>query len=57
MKKFNYMIQTKTISNTEFTKIQGKVYVEIQGKQCQVKTKFSLNDVYMEIQRLKNKGV
>jgi hypothetical protein len=48
-------IQTKTISNTEFTKIQGKIYVDIQGKKCQVKTKFSLNDVYMEINRFKNK--
>ena len=51
------MTQTKIISNTTFTKIQGNVYVDIQGKQCQVKTKFSLNDVYMEIQRFKNKGV
>jgi len=49
------MIQIKTISNTEFTKIQGKIYVDIQGKKCQVKTKFSLNDVYIEQTRLKIK--
>lgn len=51
------MTQTKIISNTTFTKIQGKVYVDIQGKQCQVKTKFSLNDTYMEIERFKNKAI
>jgi len=49
------MIQTKIIANTEFTKIQGKIYVDIQDKKCQVKTKFSLNDVYIEIERFKNK--
>lgn len=49
------MIQTKVIANTEFTKIQGKVYVDIQGSKCQVKTKLSLNDVYIEIERFKNK--
>lgn len=51
------MIQTKIITNTEFTKTQGKVYVDIQGIKCQVKTKFSLNDVYMEINRFKNKAI
>jgi len=50
-------LETKTISNTTFTKIQGKVYVDIQGKKCQVKTKFSLNDVYMEMERFKNKSI
>jgi len=50
------MIQTKIIANTEFTKIQGKIYVDIQDKKCQVKTKFSLNDVYIEIERFKNKN-
>jgi len=48
-------LETKVISNTEFTKIQGNVYLEIRSKQCQVKTKFSLNDAYMEVERFKNK--
>lgn len=48
-------LEIKSILNTEFTKIQGKVYIDIQGIKCQVKTKFSLNDVYMEINRFKNK--
>lgn len=46
------MIQTKTISNTTFTKIQGEVYVNIKGKQCQVKTKFSLNFIEIDKKRL-----
>ena len=51
------MIQSIKINNNTFDKIQGKVYTEINGKKCQVKTKFSLNDVYMEIERLKNKVI
>jgi hypothetical protein len=50
-----FMIQSIKISNNTFDKIQGKIYTEVNGKQCQVKTKFSLNDVYMEIERFKNK--
>jgi len=38
-----------------FYKVQGKIYTEINGKKCQVKTRFSLNDAYMEFERLKNK--
>lgn len=37
--------QSITISNTKFDKVQGKVYVELQGKKCQVKEKFSMNDI------------
>lgn len=51
-----FMIQSIKISNNTFNKIQGKIYTEVNGKKCQVKTKFSLNDVYMEIERFKNKA-
>ena len=51
-----FMIQSIKISNNTFDKIQGKIYTEVNGKKCQVKTKFSLNDVYMEIERFKNKA-
>lgn len=37
--------QSITLSNTKFDKVQGKVYVELQGKKCQVKTKFNMNDI------------
>jgi hypothetical protein len=50
-------IETLTISNTQFDKVQGKIYVDIRGKKCQVKTKFSLNDTYIEINRFKNKVI
>ena len=44
--------ETKTISNTPFTKIQGGVYATINGKQCHLKTKFSLNSIEMDKKRL-----
>mgnify|MGYP000913155007 CR=1 FL=1 len=49
------MTQSKVILERTYDKVQGKIYTEVNGKQCQVKTKFSLNDVYMEIERFKNK--
>lgn len=49
------MVQTLTLPSQTFDKVQGKIYTEINGKKCQVKTRFSLNDAYMEFERLKNK--
>jgi len=49
------MTETKVIGNQSFDKVQGKIYTEVNGKTCQVKTKFSLNDIYMEQLRLKIK--
>jgi hypothetical protein len=49
------MTQTKTIGNQSFDKIQGKIYTEVNGTKVQVKTRFSLNDIYMEQTRLKIK--
>lgn len=48
------MVQTLTLPSQTFDKVQGKIYTEINSKKCQVKTKFSLNDTYMEIERFKN---
>lgn len=45
-------LEVKTISNTTFTKIQGNVYTEVNGKKCQVKTKFSLNNIEIDKKRL-----
>jgi len=42
----------KTINHT-FEKIQGKVYTTINGKQLQVKEKFSMNEIYNIQSKLK----
>lgn len=47
--------ETLTLSNNTFDKVQGKVYTEIQGKKCQVKEKFSLQDTYSIILKFKDK--
>lgn len=47
------MVQTLTLPTQTFDKVQGKIYTDINGKKCQVKTRFSLNDIYMESKRLK----
>lgn len=51
-------MQTETIviSGTQFDKVQGKIYVDIRGKKCQVKEKFSLNDTYSLIEKFKSNG-
>ena len=49
------MTEILKLPNKTFDKVQGKIYTEINGKKCQVKTKFSLNDTYMIIERFKNK--
>jgi virulence-associated protein VapD len=48
-------IETITLSNTRFDKVQGQIYVDIRGQKCQVKTQYSLNEAYMELERFKNK--
>lgn len=49
------IVETITLSHTKFDKVQGQIYVDIRGQRCQVKTKYSLNEAYMELQRFKNK--
>jgi len=47
------MIESIIISNTKFDKVQGKVYVDIQEKKCQVKEKFSLSAIQIEVDLFK----
>lgn len=47
------MNETKLISNRQFDKVQGKIYTEINGKKCQVKEKFSLSAIQLEVDLFK----
>lgn len=54
-------MQTETLKlpNATLDKVQGEIYTNINGVKVQVKTKFSLNDVYNEVnlfKRLVNNG-
>ena len=50
---FNKMTETKIISNRQFDKVQCKIYTEINGKKCQVKEKFSLSAIQIEVDLFK----
>ena len=47
------MTETKIISNRQFDKVQCKIYTEINGKKCQVKEKFSLSAIKIEVDLFK----
>ncbi len=47
------MTETKVLLNRTFDKVQGKIYTEIEGKKCQVKEKFSLSAIQIEVDLFK----
>lgn len=49
----NKMTETKVLLNRTFDKVQGKIYTEIDCKKCQVKEKFSLSAIKIEVDLFK----